>query len=378
VHTAPVRAPPIRISEWRPIIAALLASRLGLVAAGMLGLAVMPPSERRLALLPDAPWLSSFAQWDAEHYVRIALDGYVFEVDDFSNIPFFPLYPWLMRVGATAIGRVDEAGAALAGLLISNVALVVALVYLAALVSRDISPEAAGRSLLYLLVLPTTLFLSAVYAESLFLATSAATLYHARSGEWYRAGVAGALAALTRPFGFLLLVPLAIEMLRQRPAPRAAPALALVPLGLGAYFLYLWWRFGDPYIYFRASEVWGRELEAPWDTLLGYLRGPLSLFDWPYSVVDLTSVLVLTVLAVLAWRMLPLSYAAYASVGLVFSLSSGIAWFSAARHGLALFPLLIVVAMLGRWKAFHWAWLLLSGVLAAAFMARFAAGYWVN
>jgi hypothetical protein len=373
-----VRRPGIRLTGWQAVIASLLASRLGLLVAGLVGTAAMAPDVRRLEYLPEVPWLSVFAQWDGEHYVAIALHGYSFEPDTHSTVLFLPLYPWLMRVLAAGFGRLDEVGATLAGLLISNVALVVALVYLAHLISRDFSPSVARRSLVYLLVLPTTLFLSAVYAESLFLAASAASLYHARGGEWYRAGVAGGLAALTRPFGFLLLVPLAMEMLRQRPGPRAWPALVLVPLGLGAFFVHLWWQFGDPLIVFEASAAWGRGLTWPWEPLLGYFDGPLMLFDWPYSVLDLVSMLVLTGLTVVSWRLLPSSYAALASAGLLFLLTSGSAWFSAARHILALFPLVIVLAIIGERRGFHWAWLVLSAVLAVLFMARFAGGHWVT
>ena len=60
-------------------------------------------------------------------------------------------------------------------------------------------------------------------------------------------------------------------------------------------------------------------------------------------------------------------------------MSSGYAWYSAARHSLALFPLIVVLALLGqRSRAFDYAWLAVSIFLALAFIARTAVGYWVT
>jgi hypothetical protein len=83
-------------------------------------------------------------------------------------------------------------------------------------------------------------------------------------------------------------------------------------------------------------------------------------------------------LVIVGWRLIPRSYWAYAAVGVLFALTSGVAWFSASRHALALFPIVIVLAVLGeRSRTFGWLWLVISVVLAVGFMARFAAGYWV-
>lgn len=366
-----------RLADWQYILVGLIASRVGLTAVGVIAAAVLHGPNRHLELLPAFPLLEMWAQWDAEHYVSIAAHGYEYDLGRFTNIPFFPLYPWLIRLVAAPFGPIDEQAAALAGLVIATVALLVALFYLAALVARDMSLSVARRTVLYVLVFPTTLFLSSVYSESLFLASAAACLFHARRGEWYRAGIAGGLAALTRPFGFLLVVPIAIELWRQRPPSRAWPSIALVPTGLATYFAYLWVEFGDPLAYFRSGETWGRGFHLPWETLLGYIRGPLEMFDWTYSWLDLISMVAMVTILIFGWRRVPLSYAAYTAVGLLFALSTGVAWFSASRHALALFPVIIILASYGERRAFNWLWLAFSIALAIGFMARVAVGYWV-
>ena len=318
-----------------------------------------------------------WAQFDSEHYITIAVSGYEPPGVHFSNIAFFPLYPWLMRLLALPFGPVTTQSATITGFLISNVALLVALIYLVELVTRDFDLDTARRSVLYVLIFPTTLFLSAVYAEALFLATSLACMYHARRGEWYRAGLAGGLAALTRPFGLLLLVPLFIELVRERAPARAWPALLLIPAGLAVYFGYLWWEFGDPFAYLAAGDSWGRGLHAPWEALLGYLRGPLRLYDWTYSWIDLISMAAMIAILALGWRRVPRSYGAFALAGIVFALFSGYAWFSASRHALGLFPLIVMLAVITDRPRFRWAWIAVSAALAGALMWRFAVGDWV-
>lgn len=372
---ARMRLPSFDLSDWRSILVALLATRVGLTLVGLAALSIMPHGVSFLDFPSDASLLV-WAQWDAEHYIDIALDGYSYAPGTYSNISFFPLFPWLMRAGALLLGRLDRETVTLVGFVMANAFLFIALLYLAALVARDFGIEAGRRAVLYVLVFPMTFFLSAVYAESLFLATSVATLFHARRGEWYRAGVAGGLAAMTRPFGFLLLIPIVIEMYRQRADIRAWPSLALVPAGLAVFFGYSWWRFGDALAYVEGNHVWGREFAWPWETLMGFIEGPLIGFGWPRSYVDLAFIVGMVVTAVAAWWLLPRSYAAYAGVGLFFTLSTGV-WYSTPRHALALFPLFIVLAIWGQRRYFHWAWLVLSVVLAIGFMARFASGNWI-
>jgi hypothetical protein len=367
-----------RLSDWQFNAVLLVGTRVLLTIVGFAGVALLGEGPRRLDLAPDQPWLQLWAQWDSEHYLNIATEGYSYTPGTYSNIPFFPLYPALIGLVTTLLGRTDTQTAAFVGFVIANVALFAALTYLTALVTRDLGLSTGRRTVLYVLVFPTTLFLSAVYAESLFLATGVACLYHARQGEWYRSGLAGGLAALTRPYGFLLVVPIAVEMWQQRPPLRALPSILLVPVGLGTYMAYLWAKFGDPFLYFKANEVWGRGFHLPWETLFAYLRGPIVGFDWPYSWLDLISMVAIVILVIVGWWLIPRSYWAYAAVGVLFALSSGIAWFSASRHALALFPIIIVLAVLGgRSRVFGWAWLIFSTVVALAFMARFAAGYWL-
>jgi hypothetical protein len=112
---------------------------------------------------------------------------------------------------------------------------------------------------------------------------------------------------------------------------------------------------------------------------MGYLHGPLQGFDWTYSWLDLISMIAMVAVLIAGLKLVPLSYSSYSAAGLIFAMSTGVAWFSASRHALALFPLIIVLALIGwRYRWFNFAWLAFSIALAIGFMVREAGGYWVT
>ncbi len=79
------------------------------------------------------------------------------------------------------------------------------------LVAVDLGERVGRWSAILLLVFPTAYFLHIGYTESLFLALAFGSLWMGRSGRWWDAGVLGALAALTRINGLVLIPALAVE-----------------------------------------------------------------------------------------------------------------------------------------------------------------------
>jgi hypothetical protein len=140
------------------------------------------------------------------------------------------------------------------------------------------SREAARRTVLYVAVFPFAYFFTQVYTESLFLLTSVSAVAAAVAGRWGLAGLCGALAALTRPNGILVALPLGLLALSGRPRPaelaRRAAALALVPLGLGAFCAVAYRLSGDPLGWLRAQAQWGYSVgNRPWVELMRLLDG---------------------------------------------------------------------------------------------------------
>lgn len=179
-----------------------------------------------------------------------------------------------------------------------------------------------------LLAYPFAFFLAAGYTEGLFLAFAAGALLWAREGRWARAAFAAFLAALTRNTGLILVLPLAWEFGRQAGWTRAlrepktllgaAGVIAAAPLGLAAYVLYLWRRFGDPLLYVHAEhQYWHRELWGVWTTLAEAAHR-LAQNHGGLLPVDLALVLLFLVLTIAAAREAPFAFTLF-MLGVVYT-----------------------------------------------------------
>jgi Gpi18-like mannosyltransferase len=344
-----------------------------------------------VAALPISPWVTSawtkpiagplfdaFSRWDGFRYMAIAANGY--PVSDPSSTAFFPLYPILARSLAVLTGSAQGPGLEVAALIVSNVALLAAVAALIALCRLDFGAGVASRASWYLLLFPTSFFLSAIYAESLFLALSLGAMLCARRDRWLLAGALGGLAALTRPFGFVVAVPIAVEAFfswrEGQRSWRAVAGVALVPLALGAYMAYLGWHYGDPLAFVHAQSDWHRSLSGPWEGFFKTLSGPLTMNKLPHSAVDLVAAVVTLGLVVAGWKLLRPSYALFLTALVLLPLSTG-SLGSLMRFDAGFFPIFMILALVGRSRAFDRVYVLLGAGVGAVFMALFAQWYWV-
>ncbi len=309
-----------------------------------------------------------WARWDSDWYLRIAESGY----DWPSSTPaFFPLYPLLVG----GLGRLLDDRFLLAGLVISLLACAVAFVLLDRLVRRRLAAADAQRAVLYLAVFPTTLFLGAVYGESLFLALALATFVLAEKRRMGWAAVAAGLALLTRAQGVALLPALAVFAWRSERRRRDL-TLLLVPVAMFLAFpLALEVSVGHGLAFLDAQRVWERSL-AP----LGPLGGLVQAIGEGDVLGPLLAVAMLG-LAVLAWRRLGAPYGLYAlgALALPMALPSerlgGL--YSFPRLALAAFPCLAALAILGRNRRVHVAVVAVLGAALAVNVVRWALWYWV-
>jgi hypothetical protein len=277
----------------------------------------------------------------------------------------------------------------LAALLVSNLALLGALVLFYRLAARHFDRASARRAVVYWLVFPTGFFLFAAYTESLFMFFTLALFDAAERGQWGRASVWGALAALTRLQGVLLVVPLAL-MLWQASAElritncefrmRAflvwfAP-LCLIPLATAAYLVITNYQLLGAY----ESQLHARFV-LPWDNLAAMLaliaRGQAGWVDW----LNLLVTILLAIMWAAMWRRLPREYALFAGLMLLAPLlrmTTTQPLVSMARYALALFPLWMLWGAWGKNAWVNRAVLYLAFPVQLFLIAQFVLWGWVG
>jgi len=367
---------------------ALWTSRLAVWAAGLLGLLWIGRVPNTQGFDPSGlttPFggfgnllVGPFARWDSVWFLSVAKDGYVVNDAHNARAAFFPLYPLLIH----GVGWIVRSQL-VAGIVVSLLCFLAALVLLHRLAAIELGGEHARGTVLIMAFFPTALFFSAVYSESLFLLLTVGAVLAARRGKWAWAGIAGALAALTRNSGALLLVPLVLLLLYgpradregdragtgagaagaaagvwpalfgdsrdgwRRLLPRYAPGaealwLLLVPIGLAIYCVYCAAALGDALAPFHAQAQWMRHLvplgavtegtKAAWLGLRQLVHGSPTPVYFPAGGSDsfsaagqnlmLFGFLIFSIVALIgSLRRLPFAYGAYAGVALLFTVS---------------------------------------------------------
>jgi hypothetical protein len=382
---------------WTPLLAVGV-SRLAIALAALASLALLPESTPPPYHLRSeaGPLVDVFgSRWDTGFYVSIAEEGYRYEDVRLPSVPFFPLLPLLMRLGALLTGDVVTAG-----ILLSNLFLLLAAMLLYRLAEVEFGQAVAGRAVWFLLIFPMSFFGSAIYSEALFLLCTIGAFYAARRQRWGWAGLLGMAAALTRLVGVIMAPVLVAEWwMQQRDVARSGDrpqrgdakrwrglaAAAMVPLGTLAYMLYLQATFGDPLAFARATAAWDR-VPRPLPELIGQLlqapaggwgqaiaSGALPLNDW----IDLLAVAAFVALGTVLLAQNRWSEGLFVVLGALIPVYSGLLM-SQRRYMWVLFPAFILLA---RWSEGR-PWLertisLLFAIGLALSVALFANGYWV-
>jgi Gpi18-like mannosyltransferase len=329
------------------------------------------------------PFVNMWARWDSGWYLDIARHGYMFIPGKQSNVAFFPLYPYLVRFVHYFIPLPHDAGWLLIGIIIANAAFLVALIYLYHLVRLDYDRSLAARVVLYLCVFPTTLFCSAVYTESLFIALVISSFYYARTGRWFVAGALSAAAALARAPGILLVFPLTFEYFSQtefnwRRGKPDVLSLTLAPIALLGHLTLLRWQFGDWNVISKTETLqgWNRHFTFPWTTLFRAFP-TITTFNGYHGAFEFFFTIALLVLVIFACFRFRPSYAIYSVISLLFIVSWG-TLLSAPRFGLMIFPAIMGLALLGQNAWFNRIYLVFSGTLALVSMVVFSQWGWVS
>ncbi|WP_435222214.1 glycosyltransferase family 39 protein [Streptomyces sp. Tue6028] len=330
------------------------------------------------------------ARWDALWYTRVADLGYGYEVrlpngDLHSNLAFFPLLPWLERLGSalTPLSSAD------AGLLVSTSASLAAAWGIFAVAEHVYGRRAGVCAVLVWAVLPVGVVQSMAYSESLFTALAAWSLYAVLTGRWVTAGLLAALAGLTRPVGVAVVaavwVTAAMSFVRDRSAPgpdgaprwRRAVGMLLAPLGAAGYVLWVGRRTGKgPLGYLDVQAGWRNGFDG------GYAFARFVADKFTSFPSALAGVGLIVGVALVVWLYVtcvrqgqPLPLLVYSGIVTALALCASSYFGSKPRLLLPAFPLLLPLALaLSRLRTPRSA-AVLGGVAAAS--AVYGA-FWLN
>ncbi|PWR14066.1 hypothetical protein DKT68_00325 [Micromonospora acroterricola] len=344
-------------APWPYLIGLFLGAKLLLTLVGLLALhgwddisGAPPPDEADMwtqqRAISGHRWISFWFAWDALLYLRLSRLPLTGPWHDFG----FPLlYPFLAR----PVGALLGGNNALALLLISNVAFLLALWYgyrLAELLLGE--PDAARRFTRYLVLLPTAFLFQAALTESLFVCLALAAFYHAERRQWLLVGVFGYFLAMSRSVGFVVALPLALVLLRQhdwRLGPRALLGylrigwpLVLLPAGWFTFMAFCRWKGGDWFAYQHAQQAgWGIKVQNPLPVLLGGLVGE------PRDAARVWFAVAVLAVLIAGYRRREVPYLVYGVLMVLVPLSMGPPVYkSLLRYLLAAFPVALVLA---RW-----------------------------
>lgn len=332
----------------------------------------------------EFPLVGIWQRWDACWYSKIATLGY--QAD--GSTTFHPLLPMAMGLVAAPLGG----DVALAGLLVSGVAMVVALVGLQRLVTEDLGPAVARRTAWFVIAWPAALYWMAPFTEALFLATSVWAFRFARRRRWLPAAIAAGLAVATRLPGILLMLPLTWEAGRaawdrwhagERIAPGAlaASVVAVVAPALAVVAVVALQVIATGTNLFESQDAWGgREFHAPWETVAAagnWILNGSTLRG--IEAVNLGALLLCAGLTLLGIRRVPASYVLYAgaTVLLLAVRLQPVPLTATVRYLGVAFPCLVVAALLLGRPSAERAWLVASAAAAGLLVVLFVRGSFV-
>ena len=225
-------------------------SRILTIFFGVLGTSIVEDYDRSGDLIfpkIQNSVLSAFAKWDSVYFLRIADRGYGHE----QVHAFFPGYPflirafdWVLRPFLNRLALSETECLAFSGMLISNVFFCLAALVLFKLTMSVFKDERKAYLSAALFCFPScTVFMSAVYTESLFSLLSFSVFYLVDTRRNFQALVIIGLAALVRSNATFLLIAFVPNVLK-RPIPSISgkgviTLLAAIGLTLGVIHGYL-------------------------------------------------------------------------------------------------------------------------------------------
>jgi len=377
-------------ADWRFVLVAFVVWRLALALFQWLGMEQLPLQSDFIAAgfraetYTTNPWLWGWTNFDGQHYLHIARQGYRHLV-----YFYFPAYPYISRfIGGIIAHQPQEI--VISGLLISHMSAAAALLGIYKITSLDYPKRIARRAVVLTLLWPGSFYLASFYTEALFLALSVWAFYLLRVGRPVFGGVLGAVSTATRLIGIAIIPAFWVESVVSKKSKRVSIFFGsmLIPLGLAAYMVFLSSIVGDPLAFSRDGEIFGEyRLGTPFSVpqaLYRYLFKILPNLNYSYffgtftAYLELATALLLTIFSLVGFFKLRASYWVYLVISFLVPVHA-LNFVSLPRYTLSMFPFFILGSVL--LESFPpvarnvvYAGLLIVLGIATAMFTR---GYWV-
>ena len=381
------------------LVGIFVAFKLVVLAAILISLHFLPPGAGKTDhwFLPDTgsetldAWITPFANWDGQHYLHLAGNGYVRNpTEDFSSLAFFPLYPLAIRLANWVAADLYIAA------LLLNLILSYLFIHLFYGYARQRLPRAeALTSAALLLAFPSAFFMTIIYSEALFLFCLFGFLYAYQIKKHWASALFAAMMPLTRGHALFVLVAVGIHLgykLWRMWRDGRPLRLSLVELGalcgfaVGglAYFAFYHFATGSPLSGIAAQKgfIYGNDLANTINPIhfLAYLFSEPQGMFWPpvNNVVD--KIFVVLMLASTVWMVKAKNHlAALVYFALMWGSASMGYGGSFIRFALLGFPFL-AIALMQQYPKVKFGWLLLGAPLLGLqiyFAWRFTFNLWI-
>jgi hypothetical protein len=384
VDAAPVTEPAQRQSEPGTVSERAWSESAQLVLVTRVAFLMLAFSAAWLLASSTGPLQEGFfdiwVRWDARHFLQVAEFGYTDPNTDPHATAFFPLFPLAIR----ALNSIGFAPA-VAAMLITTAASIVACAYLFRLAEEELGEGAGRRAIIYLLLFPTAVFLIAPYSEALFLAGAIPAFYYARGGRWLLVAIPAAVAMGARAAGMFLLLGLVAEFLRSGDRRAETVRKAALAIGAGvaplvAYGAYLYAIKGNAFYFFvDQREGWHRDFVGPLQSLqntLNLTTSPSSPSNWVFTWrVELLAAAV--GVALVAWALVKREWGYGVFMGsMMAALLTSTWYFSIPRMLLTMFPVVLVLASITKSPGRHELAIALVAPVAALGVVVYTRGAW--
>jgi hypothetical protein len=371
-------------SAW-PAVGLFLAIAAGLFLVAGLSAAHLPytGTDLRRQPVPGHGWLEAWVHFDGFWYGAIAERGYwTFVPSEQGPLAFFPSYPLLMRAGEALVGNVY-----VAGILVTLTAGAAAAGLFFTWLRERVTPAAAWTALLLFLLYPFAYYLyGAVYADAVFIACALGAFVLVERDHPWLAGLVGAVATAARPVGFVLAAALVVRVIERRGGWRRVPwrdaGVLLAAVGVGAFCLWSWSRFGTPLAFVEAQNGWDQDPGVAtwlkfqfWEDVRDF-RSPLA---WIVFVSHPVLALAALALVPRVVRRFGWGYGSYAALVVGLSAISTKNFFGMSRYVLAAFPCFAVAGeLLAQRVRMRMALLSASGLVLVTATSYFARGHYLS